>query len=50
MSANNVSLHRILKALLEKVYRAFTEANAVAAWLPPYCFLCTVQEFDVNKD
>lgn len=50
MSANNVSLHRILKAPLEKVYRAFTEANAVAAWLPPYGFLCTVQEFDVNKD
>ena len=50
MSANNVSLHRILKAPLEKVYRAFTEANAVAAWLPPYGFLCTVQEFDVKKD
>ena len=48
MSNNNVSLHRILKAAPEKVYRAFTEANAVAAWLPPYGFVCTVQEFDVK--
>ncbi len=50
MSTNNVSLHRVLKASPEKVYRAFTEATAVAAWLPPYGFLCTVQEFDVKTE
>ena len=50
MSNNKVSLHRILKAAPEKVYRAFTEANAVAAWLPPYGFVCTVQEFDVKEE
>ena len=50
MSTNNVSLHRVLKAPTEKVYRAFTEANAVVAWLPPYGFLCTVQEFNVKTD
>jgi uncharacterized protein YndB with AHSA1/START domain len=42
MSTNSVSLHRVLKAKPEKVYRAFTEALAMAAWLPPYGFLCTV--------
>jgi uncharacterized protein YndB with AHSA1/START domain len=42
--ANNVSLHRILKASPEKVFRAFTDATAIASWLPPYGFLCTVQE------
>lgn len=46
--ANNVSLHRVLKAAPEKVYRAFTEANAIASWLPPYGFLCTVHEMHVQ--
>lgn len=48
MSDNTVSLHRILKAAPEKVFRAFTESSAMAAWLPPYGFLCTVHEMDVK--
>ncbi|WP_281166884.1 hypothetical protein [Segetibacter koreensis] len=40
MASNSVSLHRVLKASSEKVYRAFTEANALASWIPPYGFLC----------
>jgi len=48
MSKNNVSLHRVVKASPEKVYRAFTEANALASWLPPYGFLCTVHELNVH--
>lgn len=44
MSANSVSLHRMLKTSPEKVYRAFTEPTAIAAWLPPYGYLCTVHE------
>jgi uncharacterized protein YndB with AHSA1/START domain len=50
MGNNNVSLHRVLKASPEKVYRAFTEATAIAAWLPPYGFLCTVHEMNVKVD
>jgi uncharacterized protein YndB with AHSA1/START domain len=46
MSTNSVTLHRVLKAPPEKVYRAFTEANAMAAWLPPYGFLCVVHSMD----
>lgn len=49
MSDNSVSLHRVLKAAPEKVYRAFTEALAIASWLPPYGFLCTVHEMDVKQ-
>jgi uncharacterized protein YndB with AHSA1/START domain len=45
MSENNVYFHRVLKAQPEKVYRAFTDPLAMAAWLPPYGFLCTVHEF-----
>ncbi len=48
MSNNQVSLHRAIKASPEKVFRAFTDATAMASWLPPYGFLCTVQEMDVQ--
>ena len=48
MSSNSVSLHRVIKATPEKVYRAFTEKNAISSWLPPYGFLCTVQEMNVK--
>jgi uncharacterized protein YndB with AHSA1/START domain len=47
--SNNVSLHRVLKASPEKVYRAFTEANAIASWLPPYGFICTVHQMNAEK-
>ena len=48
MSKNNVSLHRVLKASPEKIYRAFTDANALASWIPPYGFLCTVHEMNAQ--
>lgn len=46
MSANKVTLHRVLKAAPEKVFRAFTEREALAYWNPPYGFLCTIHEFN----
>jgi uncharacterized protein YndB with AHSA1/START domain len=46
---NSVSLHRMLKTTPEKVYRAFTEASAIASWLPPWGFTCTVHEMNVKK-
>ncbi len=49
MSNNSVSLHKVLKAAPEKVYRAFTEAEAIASWLPPYGFLCTVHGMNVEE-
>ena len=48
MPDNSVSLHRVLKASPEKVFRAFTEPNAMASWLPPYGFVCTVREMDAT--
>jgi uncharacterized protein YndB with AHSA1/START domain len=48
MSKNSVSLHRVLKTSPEKVFRAFTEPTAIASWLPPYGFLCTVHEMNVK--
>ena len=43
---NKVTLHRVLTAKPEKVYRAFTEADALARWLPPDGFTCTVHHFE----
>ncbi|HNR18573.1 MAG TPA: SRPBCC family protein [Bacteroidia bacterium] len=45
---NTVTLHRVLKTSPQKAYRAFTEVNAMAAWLPPFGFLCTVHQMDVK--
>ena len=44
MSDRSVRLHRVLRAKPEKVYRAFLEADALAKWLPPYGFTCTVHD------
>ena len=48
MAENSVSLHKVLKAPPEKVFRAFTDPVALASWIPPYGFLCTVHEFDTR--
>lgn len=48
MSTGTVKLHRVLRSTPEKVYRAFLEPEAIARWLPPYGFLCTVHEMDAS--
>lgn len=48
MLTNSVSLHRVLTAPPEKVYRAFTDANALASWLPPYGFVCVVHKMEAK--
>jgi uncharacterized protein YndB with AHSA1/START domain len=43
---NTVRLHRVLATRPDKVYRAFLEADALAKWLPPNGFTCTVHHLD----
>jgi len=43
---NTVRLHRVLATRPEKVYRAFLEADALAKWLPPNGFTCTVHHLE----
>ncbi|HET6395826.1 MAG TPA: SRPBCC family protein [Pseudoxanthomonas sp.] len=43
-----VRLHRVLAAPPEKVYRAFLDPAALAKWLPPHGFTCTVHELDAR--
>ena len=48
MQNNSVTLHRVLKATPEKVYRAFVDAAAFASWIPPYGFVCVVHSMDMK--
>ncbi|OYX86672.1 MAG: toxin [Rhizobiales bacterium 17-65-6] len=41
-----VRLHRVLTTSPEKVYRAFLEPDALAKWLPPNGFTCTVHHLE----
>jgi uncharacterized protein YndB with AHSA1/START domain len=48
MSERTVRLHRVLKAKPEKVYRAFLEPGAMAKWIPPFGFTCTVHHLEAR--
>ena len=43
---STVRLHRVLTTSPEKLYRAFLEADALAKWLPPNGFTCTVHHLE----
>jgi uncharacterized protein YndB with AHSA1/START domain len=45
MANNTVKLHRVFAAPVEKVYKAFTDADALASWIPPYGFVCRVHRY-----
>lgn len=44
--SNTVELHRVIKAPINKVFKAFSDPEAQASWIPPFGFLCKVQSFD----
>ncbi|RJE82321.1 SRPBCC family protein [Paracoccus onubensis] len=46
---NTIRLHRVFATRPEKLYRAFLEPDAVASWLPPFGFVCTVHELDAKE-
>ena len=48
MAKNIVKLHRVFAAPVEKVFKAFTDADAIASWLPPYGFVCKVHSMDLK--
>ena len=48
MATGTVRLHRVLRAPPEKVYRAFLDAPAMAKWIPPNGFTCTVHHLDAK--
>ncbi len=48
MTTNTVHLHRVLRAPPERIYRAFLSPDAMAKWIPPYGFTCTVHHMDAR--
>ncbi|MGY4385735.1 uncharacterized protein YndB with AHSA1/START domain [Pedobacter sp. UYP24] len=46
--SNTVTLHRVLTASPEKVFRAFSNINAFSSWIPPYGFICVVDHSDFS--
>ncbi len=46
--ANTIEIHRILTSTPDKIWRAFTQADAFARWLPPNGFTGHVHEMDVK--
>ena len=45
-TANQVRLHRVLRAPAERIYRAFLDADAMAKWLPPHGFTGKVHHLE----
>ena len=43
-----IRLHRVFKAPPKRVYDAFLDAAALAKWLPPYGFTCTVHALEAK--
>ncbi len=48
MSTGTVTLHRVIRAPAERLYRAFLDAAALCKWLPPHGFTCTVDHLDAH--
>lgn len=49
MTDNSITLQRVLKTSPEKLFRAFSDPNALAAWIPPYGFLCVVNQMEFKQ-
>ena len=48
MTTGTVTLHRVLPAPPERVYRAFLDLDAMAKWLPPHGFTGRVLQMDAR--
>ena len=48
MSTSTVRLHRVLRAPVERIYRAFLDPDAMAKWLPPHGFTGKVHHMDAR--
>jgi len=45
---STIRLHRVLRASADRVYRAFTEADALVKWLPPNGYTGIMHSFDAK--
>jgi len=47
-ATGTVTLHRVLRAPPERIYRAFLDTDALAKWLPPHGFTGRVLSLDAR--
>ena len=47
-TTHTIRLHRVLRTTPEKLFRAFTTADAMCRWLPPFGFLAQVHRLDAK--
>ena len=48
MNDRTIRLHRVLSCPPERLFRAFTDGDAMAKWLPPNGFTCHVHAIDAR--
>ncbi len=48
MSSHTIRLHRVVRSTPEKVYKAFTDADAMCKWLPPYGFTAKMHHLEAK--
>jgi uncharacterized protein YndB with AHSA1/START domain len=48
-STGTVRLHRVVRAPVARVYKAFLDPDAMVKWLPPHGFTGKVHSMDVRK-
>jgi uncharacterized protein YndB with AHSA1/START domain len=48
MPGNTVTLHRVLRATPDRVYRAFIDPDAMVKWLPPNGFTAKMHAMDAR--
>ena len=49
MTGQTIRLHRVLRGTPDRLYRAFTDPDAMVKWLPPFGFTATMHESDVRE-
>jgi uncharacterized protein YndB with AHSA1/START domain len=45
---STIRLHRVLRASPDRIYAAFLNPAAMAKWLPPNGYVCTVHQLDAR--
>jgi uncharacterized protein YndB with AHSA1/START domain len=48
MTTGTVTLHRVIRAPTERIYRAFLDAEALCKWLPPHGFTAKVHHLEAR--
>lgn len=49
MPTGTVKLHRVLRTTPERLFRAFTDPEAMSKWLPPHGFTGRVHQIDPRR-